>query len=76
MSANWREPRPSKRNVTTGSFVVESKPVSMHLATLELETALGVLLERLPNLRRDPAAPAPVITGGSFRTALALPVVF
>jgi cytochrome P450 len=48
----------------------------MHLATLELETALGLLLERLPNLRRDPAAPAPVITGGSFRTAISLPVVF
>ena len=50
--------------------------LGMHLATLELETALGVLLERLPNLRRDPDAPAPVITGGSFRTALKLPVVF
>jgi cytochrome P450 len=49
--------------------------LGMHLATLELETALGVLLERLPSLRRDPGAPAPVITGGSFRTALALPVV-
>ena len=50
--------------------------LGMHLATLELETALEVLLTRFPNLRRDPAAPAPVITGGSFRTALALPVVF
>ena len=50
--------------------------LGMHLATLELETALSVLLERLPNLRRDPDAPAPVIAGGSFRTALQLPVVF
>ncbi len=50
--------------------------LGVHLATLELETALALLLERLPNLRRDPDAPAPVITGGSFRTALKLPVVF
>jgi cytochrome P450 len=50
--------------------------LGMHLATLELETALEVLLARLPSLRRNPAAPAPVITGGSFRTALTLPVVF
>jgi cytochrome P450 len=50
--------------------------LGMHLATLELETALEVLLARLPNLRRDPDAPPPVITGGSFRTALTLPVVF
>lgn len=50
--------------------------LGMHLATLELETALATLLERLPGLRRDPAAPQPAITGGAFRTALALPVVF
>lgn len=50
--------------------------LGMHLATLELETALATLLERLPGLRRDPAAPPPAITGGSFRTALSLPVVF
>jgi cytochrome P450 len=50
--------------------------LGMHLATLELETALGVLLDRLPNLRSDPDAPPPRITGGSFRTALSLPVVY
>jgi cytochrome P450 len=50
--------------------------LGMHLATLELETALAVLLERLPHLRPDPEAAAPVITGGSFRTALTLAVVF
>lgn len=50
--------------------------LGMHLATLELETALEVLLDRLPGLRRDREAPPPQITGGSFRTALALPVVF
>jgi cytochrome P450 len=50
--------------------------LGMHLATLELETALGVLLDRLPALRRDPDAPPPAITGGSFRTALSLPVVY
>jgi cytochrome P450 len=50
--------------------------LGMHLATLELETALATLLERLPGLRRDPDAPPPAITGGSFRTALSLPAVF
>jgi cytochrome P450 len=50
--------------------------LGMHLATLELETALSVLLERLPGLRRDERAPAPVVSGGSFRTALSLPVTF
>ncbi len=50
--------------------------LGMHLALMELETALAVVLDRLPNLRLDPQAPAPHITGGSFRAALSLPVTF
>ncbi len=78
--ARWENPdrfdihRPAKPHIAFAQGAHTC--LGMHLATLELETALGVLLERLPRLRRDPSAPAPVITGGSFRTALALPVVF
>jgi cytochrome P450 len=78
--ARWENPdrfdihRPAKPHIAFAQGAHTC--LGMHLATLELETALGVLLERLPKLRRDPSAPAPVITGGSFRTALALPVVF
>ncbi|HEY8120362.1 MAG TPA: cytochrome P450 [Myxococcota bacterium] len=78
--ARWERPdafdihRPVKPHI---AFAMGAHTcLGMHLATLELETALTVLLERLPKLRLDPDAPPPVITGGSFRTALALPVVF
>jgi cytochrome P450 len=76
----WENPdafdihRPSKPHI---AFAIGAHTcLGTHLATLELETALAVLLERLPSLRRDPDQPPPVITGGSFRTALKLPVVF
>jgi cytochrome P450 len=76
----WENPdqfdlqRPAKPHI---AFAIGAHTcLGMHLATLELETALEVLLDRLPRLRRDSDAPAPVITGGSFRTALSLPVVF
>src|SRR5438067_3274840 len=39
-----------------------------HLAKLETGIALGALLDRLPTLRLDPAAPAPRITGLAFRS--------
>jgi cytochrome P450 len=78
--ARWEHPerfdlhRPAKPHI---AFAMGAHTcLGMHLATLELETALAVLLERLPSLRRDPDAPPPVVTGGSFRTALELRVVF
>ncbi|HEU4429887.1 MAG TPA: cytochrome P450 [Myxococcota bacterium] len=76
----WKDPekfdihRPAKPHIAFAQGAHTC--LGMHLATLELETALALLLERLPNLRRDPSEPAPVITGGSFRTAISLPVVF
>jgi cytochrome P450 len=76
----WQDPekfdvhRPAKPHIAFAQGAHTC--LGMHLATLELETALALLLERLPKLRRDPGAPAPVITGGSFRTALSLRVVF
>jgi hypothetical protein len=43
---------------------------------MEMTTALNALFDRLPNLRLDPAADAPCITGLMFRSPAALPVVF
>ena len=50
--------------------------IGMHLARLELRTALNAILDRLPDLRLDPEAPAPWITGLLFRMPTAVPVVF
>ena len=47
-----------------------------HLAKLETGIALGALLDRLPTLRLDPAAPAPRITGLAFRSPQTLRVRF
>jgi cytochrome P450 len=48
----------------------------MHLARLELRAGLNAIIQRLPNLRLDPDAPAPVIEGFAFRGPDALPVLF
>jgi cytochrome P450 len=45
-----------------------------HLANLEAQMALNALLDRLPNLRLDPQAEPPRITGLAFRSPKALPV--
>ena len=50
--------------------------LGMHLARLELCVGLETLLDRLPDLRLDPAAPAPEIVGYAFRGPEDLPVVF
>ena len=47
-----------------------------HLAKLEARTALGAVLDRLRDLRIDPAAEPPRITGLAFRSPRALPVRF
>lgn len=47
-----------------------------HLAKVEARTALTAVLDRLPSLRIDPAAPPPRITGLAFRSPQALPVRF
>jgi cytochrome P450 len=48
----------------------------MHLARMETTVALNALLDRLPQLRLDPSAPAPKIAGVAFRSPAALPVEF
>jgi len=50
--------------------------LGMHLARLELGAGLNAILDRLPNLRLDPDAAAPVIQGLAFRGPDALPVLF
>jgi cytochrome P450 len=50
--------------------------LGMHLARMETRVLLERIFERLPNLRLDPAADAPHITGMMFRAPPALPVVF
>jgi cytochrome P450 len=50
--------------------------LGLHLARMETRVALNRVLDRLPNLRLDPDADAPYITGMTFRAPNALPVVW
>jgi cytochrome P450 len=50
--------------------------LGMHVARAEIVTAIGALLDRFPNLRRDPDAPAPRITGMYERGPTSVPVRF
>jgi len=50
--------------------------LGMHLARMETAVALHALLDRLPNLRLDPAADDVHITGAVFRAPRSLPVIF
>lgn len=47
--------------------------LGMHLARMESAVAIGMLLERLPNLHLHPDAEPPKITGVAFRSPAALP---
>ena len=50
--------------------------LGMHLARMETRVVLERIFDRLPNLRLDPTADAPQITGMTFRAPPALPVLF
>lgn len=50
--------------------------LGMHLARLETRVALNALLDRLPDLRLDPAAEDVHIRGTIFRSPPTLPVLF
>jgi cytochrome P450 len=50
--------------------------LGLHLARMEMRVALEVLLDRLPNLRLDPAGDDPHIHGQTFRSPTCLPVLF
>lgn len=50
--------------------------LGMHLARMETRVALDAVLDRLPNLRLDPAAGDVHVTGFAFRAPRSLPVRF
>jgi cytochrome P450 len=50
--------------------------LGLHLARMETKVVLTQLLDRLPNLRLDPDAATPTISGMVFRAPAALPVVW
>jgi cytochrome P450 len=68
---------PTRRNIAHLTFGAGPHVcLGMPLARLEAAVANGALLDRLPDLRADPAAPYPSITGVAFRSPAALPVEF
>ncbi|MDV8070643.1 cytochrome P450 [Rhodococcus sp. IEGM 1366] len=66
--------RPPQRHLGFGTGVHVC--LGINLARSELKCALEVLLDRLPDIRLDPDADPPSITGLGMRTAARLPVVF
>lgn len=50
--------------------------LGIHLARMETTVVMNAVLDRLPDLRIDPEAAAPYITGMIFRAPPALPVVW
>ena len=50
--------------------------LGLNLARMEMRVALNLLLDRLPNLRLDPAAVNQHIRGQAFRSPTAIPVLF
>ena len=50
--------------------------LGMHLARMETKVAINRILDRLPNVRLDPGAEPPYITGMTFRSPPRLDVVF
>ena len=70
----WDPHREPKPHVAFGTGIHQC--LGMHLARLELRIGLDAVLTRLPNLRPDPAFPAPEIRGLPFRSPPALHVLF
>ncbi|HKY13675.1 MAG TPA: cytochrome P450 [Microthrixaceae bacterium] len=50
--------------------------LGMHVARAEMSVGIGALLDRLPNLRLDPAADPPEVIGFYERGVMEIPVVF
>ena len=50
--------------------------LGLHLARMEMRVALELMLDRLPNLRLDPAGDDPHIRGLVFRSPTSIPVLF
>ena len=78
--ARWDDPdrfdifRPARSHLGWGHGVHVC--LGMHLARLEMRTALNLLFDRLPNLRLEPGDSDPHIRGQVFRSPTTLPVRF
>jgi cytochrome P450 len=78
--SRWERPdefdpfRPTKSHLTFGHG--PHTCLGMHVARAEIVHGIGALLDRLPNLRLDPDAPAPRIIGLYERGPDAVPVRF
>jgi cytochrome P450 len=70
----WKLGRAVQHHLAFGTG--QHQCLGMHLARLELRVGLDTILDRLPNLRLDPDAEAPIIEGYAFRGPRALPVLF
>jgi cytochrome P450 len=73
-AAEWRLGREVQHHLAFGTG--QHQCLGMHLARLELRAGLAAILDRLPNLRLDPDAEAPVIEGYAFRGPRSLHVLF
>jgi cytochrome P450 len=67
----FREPKP---HVGFGNGVHVC--LGKHLARLEMQVALNLLFDRLPNMRLDPDGDDPHIRGQVFRSPTSVPIVF
>jgi cytochrome P450 len=78
--STWPEPerfdifRPSKQHLAFGFG--RHRCLGVYLARMELRVMLEATLDSFPNLRFDPAEPAPHVTGMVFRMVTGLPVVW
>jgi len=71
----WKLGRPVQHHLAFGTGPHQC--LGMHLARLELRVGLIEILDRLPNLRLDPAGVgSAVVEGYAFRGPRALPVTF
>ena len=70
----WDPHRAPRPHMAFGTGIHQC--LGMHLARLDLLIGLNAVLDRLPNLRIDPAFPPPDIRGLPFRSPAALHVLF
>ena len=73
-SGEWDLDREPQQHMAFGTGPHQC--LGMHLARMELEVGINAVLDRLPNLRLDPDAGTPVISGYAFRGPQELPVLF